>query len=75
MSERRIIEISVEASLALGFVAVVILLIASIFWYNLVELTAKREALARGTPALEIQCLFASERERAACLVLLGARK
>jgi hypothetical protein len=76
MNERRpIIEVSSEAVFALGIAIAVLTLISLTAWYNLTELAVKREALARGTPALEVQCIFPESGNSAACLVLLGAKK
>ena len=75
MGERRPIEISGEAAFVLSAAIVILTLIVGGVWYNLSELAVKREALARGTPALEVQCIFPESTNRAACLILLGAKK
>jgi len=59
-------------STVVGFLAVLVL---SVSVYNLRELEMKREALAKGASPLEIQCLFPTDAQKAACLVLLGEQK
>jgi hypothetical protein len=55
--------------------AFLLAIIGGVTVYNLKELELKREALARGTSALEIQCMFPNSDIQAACAVLLGAKQ
>lgn len=78
-SERKVPLIYIEEGFAFGITCSLGLIFTTIVvctsWYKFKELDIKYTALMHGTPALEVQCIFPGEKQEAACLILLGAKK
>lgn len=75
INKRITVEINEAVALILGSFALLITIVICISVYDFKQLEIYGDALKRGTPVSEAQCIFTTRETAAACLALVGAQK